>query len=62
MEALHQFVETFLKEYVWYHAITLTVIAIISCLITVHRKGTDQNYALATQHKELLEPLLTKSC
>lgn len=61
MEALHQFTETFVKDYLWYHAITLTIVGVIFTLIMVHRRGTDQNYALAKQYKDMLDPLLTKS-
>lgn len=47
MEVLHQFVEIVVKDYLWYHAFTIAVVTIISCLIAVHRRGTDINLSIA---------------
>lgn len=40
------YLQTFLEEYIWYHAITLTIIILIAVLVAVHHLGSEQNLAV----------------
>lgn len=61
MEVISNIVSTFLTEYIWYHAFTITVIAVIAILIAVHRTGSEKNLSVAKQYQSVLDPLLNKT-
>jgi hypothetical protein len=43
--------ETFITDYIWYHAVTLTVLAVIVVLTVNHRYGSEKNLSLAQKYK-----------
>ena len=55
------FFETFIEDYVWYHAITLTVVLVFAVLLLVHRVGSEQNMKIMLAAKIELDPLLMKA-
>lgn len=50
----------FIQEYLWYHAFTVFAVGMIVVLIVVHRKGSQQNLAVAKEYKAILDPFLVK--
>lgn len=52
------FLQSFLEDYIWYHAITLAVVFCIALLVTIHHKGSQQNLSLAKQYKTIMDPIL----
>jgi hypothetical protein len=55
------FFETFIQDYLWYHAITLTVILVFAVLLVVNRVGSEHNMAVMLAAKKELDPLLMKT-
>lgn len=47
MVTFNQLFSILITDYIWYHAFTITVVAVILCLIAIHRRGTDINLAIA---------------
>lgn len=58
---IHHLFDTLVKDYIWYHAVTLTIISVICCLIVVHRRGSDINLSIAKESKAILDPVLSKT-
>lgn len=56
-----QYLETFAHEYIWYHAFTLTVLAVIISMITVHHYGSERNMKIVKEYKTILNPFLIKT-
>jgi hypothetical protein len=57
---MSSYMQSFLEEYIWYHAFTVAIVAFIVLLVLVHHAGSEQNLAVAREYKERLEPFLAK--
>lgn len=55
------YLQTFLEDYIWYHAVTLAVLLVFAVLVAVHRAGSEQNLAVMRAAKAELDPFLRKA-
>jgi len=43
--------QSFIEDYIWYHAVTICTVAVIIALIVIHHYGSEKNQQLAKQYK-----------
>lgn len=48
-------------DYLWYHAITLATVVLISFLFVVHHVGSEKNRKIAAETQAVLHPFLKES-
>jgi hypothetical protein len=54
------FLQTFIEDYIWYHAVTLIAVIIIAVLVYIHHAGSEQNLNVVKEYKAVLDPFLIK--
>jgi len=54
-------IQTFISDYIIYHAFTIIVLTLIIVMIIVHHIGSEKNKEIATKYKDILNGFLTKN-
>jgi len=55
------YLQTFISEYLIYHALTIAVLTMIITMIIVHHIGSEKNREIALKYKNIMNDFFTKN-